>query len=248
MPGIRGLVEFNPDIVLGSTEPSSVLVESIKTDGEVLDIYSQATTHVELQPGTERIEIEVAAMTLINGKNARIEYMLYDFDTRWSEVSSGESITYTNLKPGAYTLRIRTSVNSKDGMAVSKERHIVFELEPRFYQYTSFWVLIAFLTIIGIVLIHRVHIRHVQHVERARREQLEKIVEERTEDLRTLNDQLEERVQLQVEFILSVREKYERELVEAHGRARESERLKSTILRNLSPRVPDSDYVDNRIL
>lgn len=234
MPGIRGLVEFHPETVLEPREAADVLVESIKTDGETLDIYSQSATHIELQPGTERVEIDVAAMTLTNGKNTRIEYMLYDFDTRWSEVNSGETITYTNLKPGDYILRIRTTVDSPGEMSFSKERHIVFVLEPRFYQYKMFWVMVAIVTIVMIVLLHRVRIRHIQRVEGARRMQLEKIVEERTEDLRTLNDQLEERVQLQVEFILSVREKYEKELVEAHGRARESERLKSTILRNLS--------------
>ena len=234
LPSIRGLAEFSPASVLSHHEPPEIILESVTADGKRLDVYAPSTSRIELQPGRERVEIAIAAMTLKAGKQSRIEYMLYDFEERWNEVESGGSITYTNLVPGDYILRIRSVIDSPAGVVYSKEKHVVLVLKPRFYQYTIFWVFIAFATAFVIILAHRIRVRHVRKIEQARREQLEGIVEQRTEELRNLNDQLEERVQRQVQFILSVREKYEQELVDAHSRARESERLKSTILRNLS--------------
>lgn len=71
----------------------------------------------------------------------QFEYRLYGFDSEWI-VPQGQSISYTNLDPGTYTLRLRP-VNGTEAQTATLVVHIVTP------WYQRWWACLLYLIILG---------------------------------------------------------------------------------------------------
>lgn len=84
-----------------------VLNEEIQpnSSGILRDILAK-TSDIYLKHNQNNITIEFAPFTYRSDRNGLYEYHLHGYDKTWTQ-TSGTAITYTNLPPGNYTLKVR---------------------------------------------------------------------------------------------------------------------------------------------
>lgn len=134
-------------------------------------------------PGARRTTLEVAAPTMVGVEQVEVRARLAGTE-RWDELGQAREISYTNLKPGRATLELQSS---RDGRRWSGATRFPIRVEPRWDQTWLFRGLLALVFLASGPAFYRVRMARVKQREL----ELERLVEERTEELRVTNLRLE---------------------------------------------------------
>ena len=174
--------------------------------------------------------------------------MLSGYDPDWIVAGDHRTATYKNLKPGKYTFMVLGSNN--DGIWSSSQKTLQIIVNPPFWQ-TWFFRVASIILLLGLIFL--VFSWRLKSIRREKRK-LEKLVKERTTELREVNVKLEE----QSEELISQNEELKQnqeqlslykdqleelvinrtsELEKAKNKAEESDRLKSAFLANMSHEI-----------
>lgn len=94
---------------------------------------------------TRDIEFHFTALSLTNPERVRFRYKLEGYDADWRGPVSVRQITYTNLRPGNYRLRVIASNN--DGVWNEEGTTLGFNIAPAFYQ--AYWFLLLCIAATG---------------------------------------------------------------------------------------------------
>jgi ligand-binding sensor domain-containing protein/signal transduction histidine kinase len=117
-------------------------------------------------------------------KSIKFRYFLENFDKRWSQPSSTNQVTYSNIPPGDYIFRVETTDN-KGGWAHDQLVY-PFTVKAPFYQTTAFvlGMIILAAGAITLALYIRVkqRINHVMMLERIRSKEQETLRKEIARD------------------------------------------------------------------
>ena len=135
--GNNGFVSFYPDQVvknLSSLRPP-LRITDIKLSGESL--YEKTAPYLQKKvefPAyrKQHLEFSFAALDYKQPDNILYQYKLEGLDTEWSKADSRNFAQYTNLAPGTYHFKLR-STNS-DRVWQSSELSIIVEVTPLWYQ------------------------------------------------------------------------------------------------------------------
>lgn len=177
-----GLVRFDPSITKNYTEDYSALVRKVTLeDGRVL--YGGATEAGEapsvprLAPGDNALRFEVATSTVANSRETHYQTMLEGFDPKWSQWTHESRRDYTNLPPGSYRFRVRARNLYQHESAEGS-----FALLIAAPWYATWWAIAGYgLAGAGLVLgLVRVRTQKL----RAESRRLERVVAERTQEIR----------------------------------------------------------------
>jgi diguanylate cyclase (GGDEF)-like protein len=171
-----------------------------------------------------RLRIEFAPLSYRPG--VTYQYRLDPADTQWSAWSREPFIDYTALAPGDYTFRLRA--RSAWGN-VSEETQWWFTVLPAWYASRWAWLLWLALAVLVIAGIVRMRTRTL-HRQAAR---LRELVNERTEDLRRANSQLERLSLLDELTGIANRRYFQRALVDDWHKALERQRPLALVLLDL---------------
>jgi PAS domain S-box-containing protein len=130
-----------------------------------------------LPPGKGQLEFGYTATSFIEPQRTRFKYMLEGFDKDWTDAGDRRTAYYTNIPPGQY--RFRVIACNADGVWSPTEASIAFVLRPHFYQ-TAVFNTMAGLGLLGLLLAaYRMRVGQL----RAQKRKLERLVQERTEEL-----------------------------------------------------------------
>ena len=129
------------------------------------------------------INFEFYALTFRHPYRVSYAYFLEGFEKEWNYVGNESSATYTNLNPGNYTLRVR-STNS-DGVWVENETSIHFTIPAPYWATWWFNGSLMALLLFGIYSIYLIRIRRIKKYQA----KLENQIDERTLELQ--NKQIE---------------------------------------------------------
>ena len=132
------------------------------------------------------VEIRYAATTLQPPELIRFRFRLDGFDQDWIEVDTRRSAYYTGLPPDRYRFRVASRIG--DGPWGEEARVLSLKVLPAFHQTAWFRALALLLVVSGAAF--AVRRRTVQL--RRRQVELERLVAERTEELRRVNERLSE--------------------------------------------------------
>jgi signal transduction histidine kinase/ligand-binding sensor domain-containing protein/DNA-binding response OmpR family regulator len=161
--GIHGLSFFEPehlqyndivpkvvftDIRLFNRE---VKIDSIYNHNRILTKALNQTEKIELEYGQNIFSISFSSMNYILPEKTTYMYMLEGFNPNWL-VADANKVTYTNLAPGRYTLKVK-AVNS-DGFGNDESSELQIIIHPPFWLSPLAYVL-YFLLAIGILLLVR---------------------------------------------------------------------------------------------
>lgn len=90
---------FNDEIAPG--DESGILTEILAKTSDIFLSYQQ-----------NNVTVEFATFNYNSDRNRLFEYYLDGFDKVWTQ-TSGTTVTYTNLPPGDYTLKVRSMENKE---------------------------------------------------------------------------------------------------------------------------------------
>ncbi|MDO9633731.1 MAG: two-component regulator propeller domain-containing protein [Paludibacter sp.] len=156
--GINGMVSFfekdlNIPRVDYSVNITGIRVNNKKVSPGKKSIISASLPYLDeivLKPKHSVITIFFATTNYINILKTDIEYQLVGFDKNWNDANYQQNITYTNLNPGTYTLRLRGKNKTDDGFY--PEKTITIRVLPPFYK-TKFAYLLYVIIILTITII-----------------------------------------------------------------------------------------------
>ncbi|RFZ94018.1 response regulator [Mucilaginibacter conchicola] len=164
---------FNSDVTVGGEgSPLKVAVPMAK---EIVLSYKQSS-----------FSFEFASLNYTAGEKKQYRYKLVGYESDWHNLGTRNSLTYTNLDPGTYTLMVKGLDNNRQWSAKVSEIKII--VTPPFWK-TWWFKLLLFLAIAGgVVVVFYLRLSGI----RKRNRQLEREVSLRTQQLSDTNSQLVE--------------------------------------------------------
>jgi class 3 adenylate cyclase/ligand-binding sensor domain-containing protein len=178
---VNGVVALDPEKLRRNRVPPPVYVTGLAADGTGVPLSGSP---ISLAPGTKRCTLEYTALSLTHPPAVRFKVKLEGFDTDWVDAGPRRSAVYTNLAPGSYTFRVLACNN--DGIWSEEGASLPFSLRPYFHQ--MLWARALAGLALGAAVFGAFRLRI--HALKRRAAELERIVDERTEEVRRQNEDL----------------------------------------------------------
>ncbi|HXU82340.1 MAG TPA: GGDEF domain-containing protein, partial [Polyangia bacterium] len=144
---------------------------------------------VDLGYRDDVVTFEFAALDYAAPSRNRYAYQLEGFDSEWIDLGSLRRVTYTNLQPGRYRLRVRAANN--DGLW--NETGLSLPVEVEAAPWRRWWAYLAYTLALGsmaMAFVRRQQARVTREAEYSHR--LEEEVQRRTVELAARNADLED--------------------------------------------------------
>jgi ligand-binding sensor domain-containing protein len=182
-PTIKGAVVVDPARMPINRVPPPVVLEEVLVDKKALD-RTPPGIPIVLPPGKAKFEFHFTALSFRVPQRVKFKYRLEGFDKDWVDAGTERTAHYTNLSPGKY--RFRVIACNDDGVWNEAGASLPFVLKPHFYQTAWFYFLCAFGVVASASGAHRARVRHL----RSRERELVRMVDEKTKDLQSVNEEL----------------------------------------------------------
>lgn len=152
----KGFISINPDKVKDNTYKPYVALTKLQIanknvsigDDSPLKVGIDNIKYLKLNHKQNFFSIEFAALDYIDPKRVSYLYKLDGFDEDWVLTNKQRIANYTNMAPGKYTFRVK-STNS-DGIWMDNEHTLDIEITPSFWQ--TKWAYSLYFIVIVLVL------------------------------------------------------------------------------------------------
>lgn len=180
-PSLDGVVRFSPADLDRKTKETGIFIDHINTDGETHGTWN----NLELKSDFDRLTVTAAYPFYGSPKNLETEAKLQNGQAvqDWTPLNSDGSISYTNLAPGEYSLKVRKRSHLNPHY---REDKVHFSITPLFWQ-TAWFELIVIL--LGLAIILALLYLRLKYFAKQRK-MLQKEVYLRTMDLNKTVEQL----------------------------------------------------------
>jgi diguanylate cyclase (GGDEF)-like protein len=149
--------------------------------------YEPPVVATAVERSARGVRIDFAALDYTAPERNRYRYRLEPFDAKWSDTdASRRSVTYTNLGPGHYTLRVQGT--NRSGVWSRNELRLPLRILPAFYETLWFRALAVLVLLALLYAAYRLRVRQLAK----RAAELERIVTERTVELQAAYVRIEE--------------------------------------------------------
>lgn len=144
--------------------------------------------------------IYFSAMSYLQPSDVFYRYQLVGFDDDWVDAGDRHSVTYTNLSPGTYTLRVRAKMN--DGVE-AEDAVLRIVITPPFYWNTpaKFFYAFLFAAAIFFVMRHllhrkdRKHVAEIKELNTQKEHEIQELNVQKEQEIQELNVQKEQEIQ-----------------------------------------------------
>ena len=156
--GTKGFNFFHPENIRYNTSQPKVLFTGLKLFNEEVEVGTAYQGNMILPSELNRVEevtfkyrqnvfsVEFSAMNFVLPEKATYAYMLEGFNTDWLIIDDGlHSVTYTNLAPGNYTLRVKAA--NSDGFWSDESAMLPIRIRPPFWLSPLAYIFYLFLLI-----------------------------------------------------------------------------------------------------
>jgi nitrate/nitrite-specific signal transduction histidine kinase len=185
--GVNGFNAFYPDRIRVNTHIPPIVITAYKKFGETVRTDISEKDEIVLSYRDNFVSFEFAALDYAAPAKNQYAYRLEGFDPDWIDAGTRRYTSYTNLKGGQYTFRVKGSNN--DGVWNQEGIAVLITVTPPFWE--NWWFRAsAVIGVIGIVIIaHRLRVRSIA----ARNRELENQVQERTQEIKERTHETERR-------------------------------------------------------
>jgi ligand-binding sensor domain-containing protein/serine phosphatase RsbU (regulator of sigma subunit) len=194
--GNNGFNSFFPESIdINSYKPQTVITDVVlhgqsinAPDSPFLenlrDIF-QKGKFLEVPYQQNTITFEFVGLSFRHSSKNQYKCKLENFDNEWVDLGNRRTITYTNLPTGKYIFKVKSSNN--DAQWNETPASIKIKILPPYYQ-TWWFIGVIILAVSGAVYgMYRWRIKQIE----AQKANLEKIVEQRTAEVRLVNTELQ---------------------------------------------------------
>ncbi|HES60214.1 MAG TPA: hybrid sensor histidine kinase/response regulator, partial [Caldithrix sp.] len=200
--GVKGFNIFHPDsIQYNSIVPHTVITDfrisnkSVNIDQKINDkkLLSKSiveTDEIILSYKDDVISFSFSALHYNSPEDNIYAYMMDGFENEWNYVGNKREATYTNLDPGTYTFRVKSSNN--DGVWNNEATSLKITITPPFWATWWFRGAASFFILLMVVIIYRIRIYNMKITNK----RLEQNIADRTRDLVKANNELEDKKNL----------------------------------------------------
>jgi len=144
--------------------------------------------------------ISFSAMSFLHPSDIHYRYYLEGFDEEWIDADNLQSVTYTNISPGTYTLHVRAKTN--DGME-SDDATLRIIITPPFYWNTPAKILYLLLIVACIFFYVRYllkknekrHVAEIQEINTQKEQEIQEINTQKEQEIQEINTQKEQEIQ-----------------------------------------------------
>jgi signal transduction histidine kinase/ligand-binding sensor domain-containing protein len=236
--GTNGWNAFYPDTIQKKRELKTIVFTNFYVNGKLVkvnDAESILKTHlndqmpISLNFRQRSFAVEFAILDFSFANSNLYAYFLEGFDKEWQQIGTERKAVFTNLNPGNYRLRIMAT--DHDGFLFEKPEVLSINIVPAWWQTRLFKAAILIIGVIIIYVLYRMRFNFLVTMSR----KLEKIVQERTIELKDTNLELQQKndeIQAQNEELLAQNEQIslQREQLE---KAQEELRIMNDQLENI---------------
>ena len=153
--------------------------EEILPGNEYLPQDIAITSELRIHEKEKSFSLEFSALNFEMSNTAIYSYRLLGFDDQWVHVSGSRRFaSYTNLRPGTYTLQVRYALNKENEGENITELKIT--IVPYFYKTSWFILLVLTMLAVAVWQFYQWRIRNLKR----QKEYLHRTVEERTSELK----------------------------------------------------------------
>ncbi len=184
--GSDGLYAFRPEEIKENLQPPPVAITALKILNETVSRGLSADEQIQLPYQDNFVSFEFAALDYTMPEKNQYAYRLEGLDRDWVYAGTRRHADYPDLRPGDYVFRVKGS--NSDGVWNDEGIAIRLTIEPPFWQTWAFRIMVAVSLIFLMVGIYR---QRVQSIE-ARGRELERQVEERTQQIKQLSQKAQE--------------------------------------------------------
>lgn len=165
LSSLSGMMIISEKDLLYHPKPYQILLTSLSVNnkpvrpGDSEDILKSSITTTDtlvLSESHSVISFDFAITNYIKALKSEIQYKLEGFDDNWIEAQAFNNITYTNLGPGTYHLKIR-SIYSATGAEMAAAG-LTLIVKPRFYKAWYAWLFYA-LVLAGVLYLFYSQVR-----------------------------------------------------------------------------------------
>lgn len=136
--------------------------------------------------GKYDLSFEYSALCLKNSENVYFRYILEGRDNKWSEPTKSRIAEFSNLTEGKYTFRVMAY--NGDGFSSKQSSSYTFTINQPVWKSTWFWLVIF--VVLSVIVFFIIRIRTSALIQA--NEKLEKIVDEKTKQIREEKETIEE--------------------------------------------------------
>lgn len=188
--GVDGLVYFHPDSIINNPVKPNLIFTSLKVfnqlitpdqkkENRILKYDINETDTINLAYADKSFSLEFAAINFCVPEKIKYAVMLEGFNTTWDIKDYQQRYaTFTNLDPGSYTLKIKST--DLDGIWIDQPRTLVIIIEPPFWL--TWWAFLIYTAIISLIFLYirkislfRISMKNQLHIEQVEREKQEEI-------------------------------------------------------------------------
>lgn len=183
--GVGGLVSFQPEQISQQSLTAPVvftLFDKYQTTGEhtnVLSIPGISTLKKIILSYKENIfSVEFSALNFKNPSKNKYAYQLEGNSDQWIELGERRRLTFANLFPGSYTLRVRYSYNNGPWSEDTADLQIV--IRPPWWRSKLAWATYGLLLLFAIGFLrryerNRMKVKHDLKLQESRVEQFKEL-------------------------------------------------------------------------
>ncbi len=180
-PTQNGVAIVNPEAETYNALPPSVVIESATVERENVNIHDGLT----IEAGQKNVEIKFTGISLIKSNQIKFKYKLEGHDRDWIDADKNRTAYYSYLPPGNYQFRVKAA--NSDGIWNEEGATIKLELQPFIYQTSWFYLLCLAVGVLVLLTVWKVSVFQLEANER----RLAKLVDEKTEELKKANKELQ---------------------------------------------------------
>ena len=195
--GMQGILQVDLEKVTTTSEALEVLITQVRnSEKTMLSLENQLVESVVSFKNND-LQFNFSAPSYQNSEHLKYATFLEGYDDGWSDWTKVANKGYTNLPYGDYLFKVKAK-NDFDGQ--SKVASYSFRINPPWYL--TPWAMISYVLLAGFLIWLIIYIRSAQ----LRKEQirLEKIVDERTEEIKKQAEEINELYEVKNRFLANI--------------------------------------------
>jgi ligand-binding sensor domain-containing protein len=213
MGGLLGLDVFNPGEIRIKTNEPRIVFNDFRVFNKPVEIGGRksplkqsiiSTQYMVLTAKDAVFSIGFVALNYTNTTKGKYLFKLEGLEKEWNEAGIERKATYTNLSAGDYIFKVKAT--NEDGIWSSTEKTLQIKVLPPWWKTPWFKILLV-LFIFSMLWLY-VTYRNYSYTQR--NIQLEKIIKERTSEIREQKDKLATQALILTEKNLLLEEKSEK--------------------------------------